>query len=135
MSINSTNPGTLFGGTWEAIAQGRTIIGQGTIKANNDNWCGTVSAGDWTAGAGKMGGEISHTLTVEQMPEHTHISHVITKTGTAVDHTWGELQRGGDGGSVEDKANIYSYNDKTGGSKSHNNLPPYLVVYIWKRTK
>lgn len=54
MSINSTDPGTLFGGTWERIKD--TFL---------------LSAGD-TYSAGATGGEATHTLTVDEMPSHTH---------------------------------------------------------------
>ena len=54
MSVNSTNPGELFGGTWKQI-QGRFLLGQGSGYS-----------------AGAMGGEASHTLTVAEMPSHYH---------------------------------------------------------------
>ena len=54
MNVNSTNPGTLFGGTWEQI-QGRFLLGMSSSYP-----------------AGSQGGEASHTLTTEEMPSHGH---------------------------------------------------------------
>lgn len=124
MSVNNTNPKTLFGGTWEQIAQGRTIVGQGVVQANNDNWCGTTSAGDWTANAGGMGGEVYHTLTIAEMPSHTH-------------NTLNQQLAIGYGDISAPSTHDITYEaptSATGGSQAHNNMPPYLVVFIWKRT-
>lgn len=54
MSVNSTDPGTLFGGTWVRIKDAFLL-----------------SAGD-TYNAGDIGGEAEHTLTVAEMPSHQH---------------------------------------------------------------
>lgn len=67
MSVSPTNPGTLFGGNWEAYAQGRTIFGAGTS--------------DQTFSAGATGGESSHTLTTNEMPSHTHTQNAHGHTG------------------------------------------------------
>lgn len=58
MSTNSTNPGQIFGGTWESFAQGRTIIGAGMS--------------DQEFVPGTIGGESKHLLTENEMPSHTH---------------------------------------------------------------
>ena len=124
MSVKSTNPGTLFGGTWVAIAQGRCLVGVNT----SDNDFKTPE---------KTGGEKKHTLTVAEMPSHSHLlkhRFIMWDAGAPYeimngDNTWkGTLQ--------------YTYNGDpkwyathpVGDSKSHNNLQPYLCVYIFKRT-
>ena len=66
MSVNSTNPGDLFGGTWTAWGSGRVPVGVNT----SDTEFSTVE---------KTGGAKTHTLTVAQMPSHTH-----TFTGSAI---------------------------------------------------
>lgn len=59
MSVNATNPSTILGGgTWERIAQGRTLIGEGTS--------------DKTFSAGAKGGESAHALSTSEMPSHSH---------------------------------------------------------------
>lgn len=117
MSVNSTNPKNLFGGTWEQI-QGRFLFGMNSSYP-----------------AGSTGGEITHKLTAAEMPTHAH----YMASGNA----------GGDGTWKPD-AGYYLITDVTdntttwwaqigmnnaGGSEAHNNMPPYLSVYIWKRTK
>lgn len=107
MSVNSTNPSNLFGGTWEAI-QGRFLLGA-----------------DSSHKAGSTGGEATHILSVDEMPSHNHLVPVVSK----------QVECSGGG----DWVTQYSDNQKTisvtntGNSKAHNNMPPYLSVYIWKR--
>lgn len=115
ISSNSTSPASLFGGTWERIKD-RFLLGAGD----------TYTAGD-------TGGEATHTLTNDEMPSHNHQLATARqyKTGTDTDsnpikigRTWQDAD-GWTGGF---------YTDNTGGGQPHNNMPPYLVVYMWKRT-
>ena len=71
MSVNATNPAELFGGTWEQI-KGRFLLGVGPNDANTTDWWGSEPEGRVNAPAGELGGESWHTLTVDQMPSHTH---------------------------------------------------------------
>lgn len=116
MSVNATSPATLFGGTWERI------YGRFLLAANS------------TYAAGSTGGEANHTLTVAEMPPH---SHAIPQTpgwptGTDQNSEWGV--------TWDDKDNTYPYTkwntstSSTGSGAAHNNMPPYLAVYVWKRT-
>lgn len=128
MSINSTNPSTLFGGTWEQI---------------KDKFL--LSCGD-TYEPGTVGGEATHTLTVDEMPIHTHIQEAHSHTQNY--NTWYndssnyDVRLAGSSGGYHGMAGTYSYatqattaiNQNTGGSQSHNNMPPYLAIYMWKRT-
>lgn len=110
MSVNSTSPATLFGGTWEALG-GRFLVGA-----------------DSTYTAGSTGGEASHTLTIDEMPQHNHsIDNYNTAGGSTSFMTVTAQAKTGYGNNVQ---TWY-----TGGGKAHNNLPPYLAVYMWKRTK
>ena len=59
MSVKSTNPGTLFGGTWVAIAQGRCLVGVNTSDTDFKT-------------PEKTGGEKTHKLTIAEMPSHSH---------------------------------------------------------------
>ena len=109
-SLDSTSPATLFGGTWQEIT-GRFLL-----------------AHDGSHPAASTGGEFSHTLTVDEMPSHNHAAgygiQFITSGSPAV---W-DIATGGT--NYHAAANTAS----TGGSNSHNNTPPYLSVYMWKRT-
>lgn len=129
MSVQPTNPSLLFGGVWEAISQGRALVGAGVVQANNDDWCGHTSQGDWTAHAGGMGGETFHTLTVGEMPSHNHPLNGGTDY-VGIDgsggNAYGLLQSGSNYRWKIGQMNV-------GGGQAHNNMPPYLVVYIWKR--
>lgn len=119
MSVSSTSPATLFGGTWERISE-RFLLGASSSYP-----------------AGSTGGESTHKLTQGELPNYslsvTNGSNVIrSKTGNSAD-AYVQTQSGGWG--------IPNWESKTvtvasgGSGEAHNNMPPYLVVYMWKRTK
>ena len=134
ISTVSTNPATLFGfGTWEAMPAGHVLLAQG-----KSSW-GT------TYNAGSTGGEATHQLTVGELPQHTHTASTNT-TGSHA-HTYrtfyGTTGYGPDGSSDREKTiNTGSSGNhthtvtinNTGSNQAHNNLQPYIAVYIWKRT-
>ena len=132
ISASATNPGTLFGGTWEQI-KGRFLVAVGALEENNDTFWGTVNAGDVNCPAGEKGGEAWHTLTVNEMPSHTH--GVGSNADGFVTHATGGS--GFRSGFVNDNSGemmFYRKPDNAGNSAAHNNMPPYLAVYMWKRT-
>ncbi|WP_278659115.1 hypothetical protein [Ruthenibacterium lactatiformans] len=87
--------------------------------------------------AGQRGGSATVTLTVEQMPYHVHdmgtAGYHTFETGMKPIPSWtayGVL-------NATDTSNLYTWNTNTqamGNSEPHNNLPPYIAVYIWRRT-
>ena len=114
MSVNSTNPENLFGGTWEQI-QGKFLFGMNSSYP-----------------AGSTGGEITHKLTIDEMPEHGHTIYFPNAGGPSGNANIGYPANSGI------KLTWYAEMCKTaftGGGAVHNNMPPYLSVYIWKRTK
>ena len=132
ISASDTNPGTLFGGMWEQI-KGRFLVAVGALEENNNTWFGTVNAGDVNCPAGEKGGEAWDTLNVNQMPSHTH--GVGSNADGFVTHATGGS--GFRSGFVNDNSGemmFYRKPDNAGGSAAHNNMPPYLAVYMWKRT-
>lgn len=129
MSVNNVSPQSFFGGTWVAI-QDRFLLAAGS-----------------TYDAGTFGGEATHTLTVDEMPAHQ--GHMYDNFDDS-----GYVDRGGDANSyyVNSSASGYGqYENRPykivsnnefvmqgytrGGNAAHNNMPPYLAVYVWKRTK
>ena len=110
ISASATDPKTLFGGTWTRIKD-RFLL----------------AAGD-TFAAGKTGGEASHTLTVDEIPDHTH-SYQYTGQSTIIGTDAIRLYDG------DGKLNQYTGPQTSNcGGKAHNNMPPYLAVYVWQRT-
>lgn len=138
MSVNSANPSTLFGGTWEQI-EDKFLLAAGQ----------NYTAGD-------TGGEATHTLTAAELPTHTHYARgndstendnwtipairnisgtsgvlqvaqgterVVPASKFESDASWGNLALGSETGGITGTAGT-----------AHNNLPPYLVVYVWRRT-
>lgn len=108
-SMNATSPASTIGGTWTKI---KTFL-YGADTAN------------------KTGGEETHTLTVNEMPNHSHtvvinIQH-IDGTSVAGESLTTKLQVGG-------RRRYFDTTLDTGGGKAHNNLPPYTTCFIWYRT-
>lgn len=106
----STNPATLLGfGTWVAFGAGRVMVGLDAGQTEFDV-------------AEETGGSKTHTLTTAEMPAHTHaIKRGTTGSGTA---TSANL-------ATDDTVPL---TESQGGGGAHNNLQPYIVVYMWKRT-
>ena len=107
MSTSSTNPSTLFGGSWSQIT-GRFLLAAGNGYS-----------------AGSTGGEATHVLTQNEMPNHTHSWWMYNFT-----------QVGGTGGGAGVLAGgtTSQTTGSSGGGVAHNNMPPYYVVYMWHRT-
>jgi len=128
----STNPGTLLGfGTWTAFGAGKVPVG---IDASDT---------DFDA-AEETGGAKTHTLDITEMPSHRHGG--IQPSGTT-----GSNSNGFDVDSPVNGADTDFYQKFTkyaggagsdangtltsaGATQAHNNLQPYIVVYMWKRT-
>jgi len=105
----ATNPATLLGfGTWAAYGGGRVMVG--------------VHSSGTFDGLNETGGHETHTLSVNELPSHTH-----------------NLLGGGfDGSSGAEPGSATSSNlgagGATGGGAAHNNIQPYITIYMWKRT-
>lgn len=109
INVGDVNPAILFGGTWERLG-GRFLLGA-----------------DSTYAAGSTGGEAAHTLTVDEMPRHNHEIGNLNAWGNATPYMTVQAQdKKGFGGNVQTMF--------AGGGKAHNNMPPFLAVYMWKRT-
>ena len=119
ISANSTSPASLFGGTWERLKD-RFLLGAGDSYA-----------------AGGTGGEAEHTLSSHEIPHHYHNSYFLGLSGTVDAPAYYAV--------FNQSAYTYNYaattsnaldvasTSRTGGDQPHNNMPPYLAVYMWKR--
>jgi hypothetical protein len=107
----ATNPATLLGmGTWVAFGEGRVLVG----KASSGTFDTLVATG----------GAETHTLSTAEMPAHTHsgTSQLSSQRNDALANQ-GRFDSAG------------TATGSTGGGGAHNNLQPYIVVYMWKRTE
>ena len=125
MSVCQCNPAFYaypFPGCWIAFGQGRVLIGAGT--GTDINNCSQTYA------SGQCGGEYTHQLTTSEMPRHNHticgnnLNDSCADCGvfkTIIDDDW--------------KGPSYSTTDiqSTGGNQPHNNVQPYIGVYMWNR--
>lgn len=144
MSVNSTNPSTLFGGTWARL-EGRFLIGAGTnMRTNTNATFGSLGVGEPDFANGETGGQYYHKLGIDEMPEHNHDTNdwalVVNKNAVNI-----ETDLGGQPIVGVKSTNIVpnlratknedgNATGNAGGGKAHSNMPPYLAVYMWKRT-
>jgi len=125
ISTNSTNPSNLFSGTeWEAYGQGRTLIGAGTGTDSNNT--------SMTFENGKTGGEYKHQLTINEMPAHNHSLAIYGQ------NIYYFSDAGGSSLTTPYYPNGQSaafslQTEYNGSDNSHNNIQPYITVYMWKR--
>lgn len=105
-SSQPAEPATLFGGTWERI---KDVF--------------VLAAGD-TYAAGSTGGAAEHTLTVEELPSHSHTIRLTAET-VAQGSYYSRVS--------SDGTEVSTPMGSTGGNQSHNNMPPYIAKYCWER--
>lgn len=127
LSMNSTDPETLFGGKWEAIAKGKTLVG---VDVDSDN-VKLIEAGiDF--------GEAEHTLTIEEMPSHKHRVYCGWQDDKSSEPKLDTIRYG------QNRSNYYKdcgvdtdiqFIESVGGGEAHNNYQPSFTCYIWKRVE
>ena len=120
LSVNSTSPASLFGGTWSQL-EDRFLLGAGT----------TYTAGN-TGGASSH----NHTLGNDSYAKIGLQSDRLTQTNSSTSISGGV---NGKTIALSGIQNITNWSMDTtsslgGVTESSSNLPPYLVVYMWKRT-
>lgn len=121
IDTSNTNPNKYLGfGTWELWGSGRVPVGVDTQNAKFD----TVE---------KTGGEETHTLIMEEIPDHLH--EISLTYGTVLPDNWGNEGKiaagaAGNGWCTNTKATTSG----AGSGKEHNNLQPFITCYMWKRT-
>ena len=115
-SEKNTSPEILFGGKWEQIS-GKFLF---SVDANH--------------AIGTSGGEEKHQLTINEIPSHTH-SYAYFR-----EENWYRPPTSGSSGykfpCIYDSTNSFCYESttgSTGSNQSHNNMPPYITAYCWRR--
>lgn len=130
MSVNNVNPGDLFCGTWVAWGSGRVPV----CVNSSDSSFNTVE---------KTGGAKTITLTVEQLPSHSHEEKIAYYSNDLFIRPMASSLSEEDSGTNKIlKGEMISRSSETGplktgesgSGKSHNNLQPYITCYMWKRT-
>ena len=117
IAVVDTNPGTLLGyGTWSAFAAGRVLVGLDSGQTEFD----VVE---------ETGGAKTHTLTTAELPAHNH--QILRERSATTGGVTTLIARTSDTSSTVD-TNVFTAN--AGSGTAHNNLQPYIVVYMWKRT-
>ena len=106
------SPASIYGGTWELIKD-KFLLG-----------CGDTFI------LGATGGEINHTLTADELAEHSHTYYrdklFVWDNTDLGDSSYNNV-------SIVEHGATTSTVGVTGGNQPHNNMPPYIAVYIWHR--
>ncbi len=120
LTASAVSPSTSFGGSWVRYAEGKCLFG--------------VDDNDTDFALETTGGEKTHTLTKAEIPPHAHsyIDRFRDPQGGA-----GQIFNLSSGSQVA----LVSPSVDTGDGSAdglqglaHNNMPPYIAIYIWKRT-
>ena len=116
-ATNSTNPASLLGfGTWAAFGAGRVMVGLNSSDSDFDT-------------AEETGGSKTHTLSTSELPSHTHGGIFPSGASGSFSQAF-DVDNPGTGADLGSEKTTAA----TGGGGAHNNLQPYIVVYMWKRT-
>lgn len=112
----------IYGGTSWSKIEDRFLLGaSSTYKVNS------------------IGGEATHTLTINEMPSH---AHAFSNGGYSLNINCNSAHSGlpNEAGFVMARDNAFSNSKKnacsisaSGYNAAHNNMPPYKAVYIWER--
>ena len=116
---SSTNPATLLGfGTWTAFGEGRMLVGLKSSDTDFDT-------------AEETGGSKTHTLTVDELPAHSHDYAVAEYDGP---YDYGTNLVINNVSETTSGRNRNANTEPVGGGSAHSIMNPYIVVYMWKRT-
>ena len=140
MSVNSTDPGTLFGGTWVRLTD-TFLLAAGSTYAADDGTHTTATGGSAT----HVHATKNHTLTAAQsgVPAHSH--QILNSAIMYNNSSTSRMATSGSGTKISANTNLgYSTYDNTaqnatsghnhGNTEDGSSMPPYLAVYVWKRT-
>lgn len=122
-TMDAADPATRWAGTtWERFGQGKMLLSANTVYP-----------------AGSTGGEATHTLTTAEMPVHRHSLRIQNTVGGSMGNSSDAGITAGTKNSINTDTDSHYTNQPraisdSGGGQPHNNMPPYISVYMWKRT-
>lgn len=163
ITAGNTNPGTFLGGTWTQVAEGRTLIGVGTLSgdtyaagatggaASVSLTIGQMPAHDHGGATGVQSADHTHSGTVSSAGGHTHATNIreAQESGTSTGNYQMTVAATNAGAEIQtDSAGAHTHTITTGnnsvshthvvseqgGGQAHENRMPYLAVYFWQRT-
>lgn len=119
ISVVNTNPSQWFGGVWESFGTGRVLVGVDTTQTEFNEVM-------------KTGGSKSVTLNINQIPSHYHNMY---HTGRLLYWDSGLAGMGypNYNGATPIQSTWDARTANSGGGQAHNNLQPYITVYMWRR--
>jgi len=121
---NSANPATLLGfGTWVRV-EGKVIVG---YDSDDDDFDAVGSGNNTNSTTGSK----THTLTTTEIPPHYH---TYTEAYNPNSYDNGSIAFTSLRTSNTGNGNIGENGDGTGNAAPHNNLQPYYVAHMWRRT-
>ena len=127
ITTNSANPGTYLPGTWVAFATGKTLIGVNPEDTDFN------SSG--MTGGSKNATVVAHTHTMNAAGEHSHVGYRASfeESGSGTKHY---SASGSSTWSATASAGSHTHTINSAGSSGDKaNLPPYITVYMWRRTE
>ena len=146
-SVNNTNPSTIYGGTWVAFGTGRTLVG---VDLNQSAFNSVEKTGGSNIVSYTPSGTVgNHTLTIEEIPNHTHEMPwwmwAVSKSFNSGNYHINSATNGNAATYNYSKSSQEQFTTSTGGGQPHNHsfsgtsanistLQPYITVYMWKRT-
>lgn len=125
-SFSSTDPSEIVGGTWQQLKDVSLVAAGDTFQTS-------------TITTNQDGGEVNHTLTVNEMPGHQH--KILTNHSASwhqpnwPSETWLYFPNDGTYANKQSTGNGFNptWTGYSGGNQPHNNMGPYKVVYMWVR--
>lgn len=128
LTWNNNNPGNFLGGTWVRMAEGRGLFGIGKSTGRNgiaDTVQEHEEFGNW-----------KHTMTVDEMPNHKHAIYIQNTSGNPqVDAPQWTIALPNNWKQYSSATRLFGPStSEQGGNKSFYIMPPYIGIYVWRRT-
>lgn len=140
LSVNSTNPKTYFGGTWEQIKDRFLLAAGNTYSAGSTGGSASIqshthsipSLSGTAASAGAHIHIVSKRTTTYAAGTQTNYRAIASPTSVKADYTENCVSESA--GAHTHSVSVNGGTTGSAGSGNAGNMPPYLTVYVWKRT-